>query len=242
MKTLKSFLWAASIICSAYAFSDNLIPYPILPKSCNGIKELPQKQIAYYYKHDFEKFKAYNLKITEENNNIGGEVFNFQSGKKVVYRSSILNGNPTCMKELTQDKNVATVIYLYNGPYVDEKEIPYQEKEIFTKYGGEFYINALDFEDTGNEAEITSSRNHKISDIIKYIAVSPKNVLIHCLGGMHRTGLIYGILQKCINHEPEEKIIEVYKKHVGYKSKDDAGTFYQEDIDTIKAFPCNYLN
>ena len=246
LSEMKNFKLLLSILTISYAqiiVADTLIPSPLLPTSCNGIKELPQKQIGYYYQHDFEKFKEFNLKITEENNNIGGGVFNFLSGKKVVYRSSILNENPKCLEELTKEKGVETVIYLYFGNYIDEKEIPYQEEIMFKKFGGKFYINTLNFDDfMTQEPKDSSSRNKLMASIIKYIEASPGNVLIHCLGGMHRTGLIYGILQKCVQKTPMNEIIKTYNKHVGYKNADNPGTYSKYDIQSIEDYPCDDLN
>jgi len=242
---LKLFILSLSIISTLGPLNVNAasyIPEPILPESCNGIKSIPQKQINYYYHHDFKKFKEFNLKITEQNNNIGGSIFNFPQGKKVVYRSSILNANPKCLKELAVNKRVETIIYLYNGNYIDEKTIPDQERQMFAKDGGQIYIDTLNFDDfMSYPAKNSEKRNLLMASIIKLIAASPGNVLIHCLGGMHRTGLIYGILQKCIQKLPLDKVIDTYSKHVGYKNKKDIGTYSKYDVQTLTNYSCSLL-
>ena len=65
------------------------------------------------------------------------------------------------------------------------------------------------------------------------------SVYIHCYGGHHRTGVVYGILQKCIGGLPVEKVIEEYRCHIGYESEDRRGGQHPDNETVIREFPCS---
>jgi protein tyrosine/serine phosphatase len=67
------------------------------------------------------------------------------------------------------------------------------------------------------------------------------NILLHCGGGMHRTGMIIGILQKVINGTKMAEIENSYRYHVSYKSESQKGGFEQENLDFINEFKQEYL-
>ena len=67
------------------------------------------------------------------------------------------------------------------------------------------------------------------------------NILIHCGGGMHRTGMVIGVLQKVINGESMEEIRKTYSYHVGYINEKNPGGFEQGNLDFIAEFPPELL-
>jgi protein tyrosine/serine phosphatase len=66
----------------------------------------------------------------------------------------------------------------------------------------------------------------------------PGAVYIHCYGGHHRTGAVYGVLQKCIGGMPVEKVIEEYRCHIGYESEERRGGQHPDNETVIREFPC----
>lgn len=66
-----------------------------------------------------------------------------------------------------------------------------------------------------------------IKDILLPTGNQPKegeSVLVHCGGGMHRTGMIVGIIRKVFSDaDVETEILVDYRKHVGWKSEEQPG-------------------
>ena len=214
---------------------------PVNPKSCTGIKNFPQAEISKLYSTNQKEFKRVLAKAVEENNNIGSALIPFKSGEKIVYRSSLLNKNKQCLKALTQEHNVLTIVNLYNGNFTDQETVTYQELQAFTKDGGETYIKFLNLNDIYHNKQEFELLQNKVTDVIKLIANTDGNVLIHCYGGMHRTGIVFGVIQKCIQKLPMQSIVNNYKKHVDWKSKQSPGVYRQENIDFIRQYNCQLL-
>ena len=81
----------------------------------------------------------------------------------------------------------------------------------------------------------------KIASIIRLVASSDGAVLIHCLGGEHRTSLVFEVMQKCVNKIGISNIIQRYKCHTGWTKVNKWG-FRQQDVDFIQSFPCGLID
>lgn len=68
------------------------------------------------------------------------------------------------------------------------------------------------------------------------------NIHLHCGGGMHRTGMLVGILDKCLNQRPMADIEADYKHHVDWRSDDRPGGYETNNVAFIAAFDCSLLN
>ena len=64
---------------------------------------------------------------------------------------------------------------------------------------------------------------------------------VHCGGGMHRTGMVTGVLDRCVNGTPMARIEADYKRHVGWRSAAAPGGFEAQNLDFIRHFPCPKL-
>jgi hypothetical protein len=177
-------------------------------------------------------------------NNISGSVIRFNKAPKDVYRSAILSENIALLSELVKTRNVKSIVVLTNSkifniaPWIDK------EKAVFAVLGGTQFIHILDFDcdfDFKNSIEVQVARN-KVRSIIQIIANVNGNVLIHCLGGEHRTEVIFEVMQKCLNNMDMENITKRYKCHTGWESMANKGNFRQDNIDFIRDFPCESLN
>lgn len=193
-----------------------------------------------------KKLADWQLKPTihfavQQNNNIGGDYFHFPSGGKFVFRSSVLNQNTPCLQQLMSNYNMQSIIYLYSG---DMASLDFDDPELqyFQDHGGIAYTRVLDFNDQPQGAKALKALNDRIIAGVHLVEASPGNVLVHCLGGMHRTGILYGVMQKCINKMPMDKVIADYKKHAFYQDAQNPGNYRQMNVDIIESFNCSQLD
>ena len=68
------------------------------------------------------------------------------------------------------------------------------------------------------------------------------NVLVHCAGGMHRTGMIVGIIRRYVNHDEDHVIVEDYKRHVAYESEEHKGGYEESNVSFIRDFDLDILD
>ena len=67
------------------------------------------------------------------------------------------------------------------------------------------------------------------------------HVLVHCGGGMHRTGMVVGVLERCWNGAPRETWEAAYKRHVAWESDAAPGGFEPANLAFIADFDCALL-
>jgi hypothetical protein len=178
-------------------------------------------------------------------NNISGSIIHFPSGNKHVYRSAMLAYSPETLKELMQERGVTTIFHLSNKKTVNQKAWTDKEKEYFFSQGGkpENYIHILDFDYVFNDEDELFGGQKKVAEIIRQIEKSEGNVLIHCLGGEHKTELIFEIMQKHYNHVPMDNIITRYKCHTAWSADHKLKSGYkQNNVDFIQDYPSELLN
>lgn len=77
----------------------------------------------------------------------------------------------------------------------------------------------------------------QILSILRPNGHPPKgNILVHCCGGMHRTGMIVGIIRRYVNGDPIEDIIADYKRHVDWRSHEQPGGYEDLNEKFIREF------
>lgn len=197
---------------------------------------------AYVEDHDlFESlFKAHVAKF----NNISGSIIHFPTGDKHVYRSAMLAYSPDTIKELVEERGVKTIIHLSNKDTVNQAEWTRKEQHHFFKLGGqpENYIHILDFDYVFNDEDELHEGQFKVAEIINLIEKSEGNVLIHCLGGEHKTEIIFEIMQKVYNHLGMANIEERYKVHTAWSPDPNKKSGYkQNNIEFIRDYPESIL-
>lgn len=198
--------------------------------------------------------------IDSDNNNFGaivlkGRYWTDAAGRKhllTIFRSAFTpspDDPGSCYYSLLECGNVRHVINLYDGE-MDVSGLVMAEKRTAEKFGAT-YLKASDHgyggwrdkvrknPDPGSQRD--AAKRMVISLIKEQIlrpgGKSPRgNILIHCGGGMHRTGMIIGILQRAINNISMEDIRKEYTYHVGYRGSDRPGGFEEENLDFIKIF------
>jgi len=202
-----------------------------IPSNCST-KPFPQSsELHKLYTSNHALFVKTFTKLLSTYSNVGYEYINFPNGGKIVFRSATFGPNPDGLKSLVKNAHITTIINLFSAKWVyNLDELNLKEKNAFMSVGGQNYIQILHFSDNPAKYPNREVFLNKISQIIKYIQYSDGNVLIHCLGGEHRTGIIFGILLRCFNDLSMEKVIDNYKLHVS------KGLFKEQNIETIKRF------
>lgn len=191
-----------------------------------------------------ELFEQQFREHVAEYNNISGSIIHFSSGPKHVYRSAMLAFSPETIRELMEERGVKTIIHLSNKKTVDQKTWTQKEKEHFFKFGGspKNYLHVLDFDYVFNDEDELSGGQQKVAEIVERIEKSEGNVVIHCLGGEHKTELIFEILQKCHNKVNQENIENRYRCHTAYSGDPHKKSGYkQNNVDFIRDYPCELL-
>jgi protein tyrosine/serine phosphatase len=157
-----------------------------------------------------------------------------------VFRSSILARNPACLEQLVKTRGVRTIVNLYSGDLIAEGPLAAEEADAFTRVGGHSYIRILGLSDYPTPTESIADIQARIASAIELIRAAPGNVLVHCVGGIHRTGEVYGILQKCFNRLPMEAIQRDYVHHAGGAIEGNP-EYRAVDVDIIRSFDCRRL-
>ncbi|WP_133128803.1 tyrosine-protein phosphatase [Legionella nagasakiensis] len=176
--------------------------------------------------------------IVMKTNNLGGVKVLFPGNHKLVYRSAYLAGSPMCIQSLSKS-GIKTVINLYSGKVGYAEHLYPLESTIFKANGVQEYIQINHYMvDASHQSP--DKLNPKITEIIKRIAMAKGNVLIHCYSGEHDTGVIFGVLNKCFNHQSLKSIEEDTKCHMGFQSAYEKITYHRV-MDIIRQFPCKLL-
>lgn len=192
----------------------------VRPDVCTGLPppaEFVHANRAFerHYHSDFSLFQRELTEFVTRYNNLGGARFRLPTGDKVVYRSSILTRNPGCLSHLVQKASVASVVNLYSGTLIRERELAFDEEALFERFGGRSYVHILGFSDVPKPDYDSGAIHRDLAGIVGIIGALPGNVLIHCVGGIHRTGLVFGVLQKCFGAESLDRVVADYTRHAG---------------------------
>jgi len=177
-------------------------------------------------------------------NNISGSVIKFNRAPKDVYRSAILSENIALLSELVKTRNVTSIVVLTNSKIFDITPWIAKERLIFAILGGINFIHILDLDSNlnmDNKLEV-QKMYITVASIINMIANTDGNVLIHCLGGEHKTEMVFEIMQKCFNKIDMDNITKRYKCHTGWENKTNKGGFRENNVDFIRNFPCVLIN
>lgn len=181
------------------------------------------------------------VKNVLESQNMGAAIFTFPGGrKKTVYRGSFMTGNPTCIQNLVKTKGVESIVNLYSGDIGAHIQLANDERLIFEKAGGHSYFQVLNYDYKLARTPENTVIN-KVVEIIKTIESAPGNVFVHCFGGIHRTGIAFAVMQKCLNKLPIEQVISEYRCHALYENEARQGGRKEENELVIQHFPCNLL-
>jgi hypothetical protein len=210
--------------------------------------------LSYLVRSMFEMLKPNNLGVVALKDR-----HYVEDGKRyplLIFRSGLMTDAEkpdSCMHSLIEKARVRHVVNLYAGTFPLHDFIA-TEARVAKEMGASYH----------NEAEIRrpwrdlieckddyqknfSTAMQAVADLINTQILRPGgkpprgNILIHCAGGMHRTGMTYGILRRCINQDPMEDIEICYKCHTAYKSPQEPAGYEELNLQFIRDFDCGLL-
>lgn len=176
----------------------------------------------------------------------------------VIFRSAYTadpGGSGSCFQSLLENAGVKHVVNIYGDDFIYVEDLDVAEKEAAKKAGvtyaltdkmgyGPWRHTIARHPEPGPERDVAMRSVARLinEQILKPGGQPPRgNILIHCGGGMHRTGIVIGVLQRVINQMPMEDIAAEYRYHVSYKSEEQPGGFEQGNLDFIRDFDPNLI-
>jgi hypothetical protein len=210
--------------------------------------------LSYLVRSMFEMLKPNNLGVVA----LEGRYY-VEDGKRrqlLVFRSGLMTDAEqpdSCMRSLIEKARVRHVVNLYAGTFPLHDFIATEArvaKEMGVSYHNEAEIRRpwRDLiEHKEDYQRNLDSAMRAVADLINTQILNPGgkpprgNILIHCAGGMHRTGMTYGILQRCINQDPMEEIEICYKCHTAFKSEREPAGYEELNLQFIRDFDCGLL-
>jgi hypothetical protein len=170
--------------------------------------------------------------------------------------------SPTsCFRSLLDSGRVRHVVNLYTGA-MPTADLEKAEQEAVMAAGGTYFL-ARDLDDaTGNWREslraasmgrqdtTPEARTRAMAAVAAIIneqvlhpaGAKPRgNIHVHCGGGMHRTGMIVGVVDRCINGSAPESLVRDYRRHTAWKSDNEPGGYERANVDFILDFDCSLL-
>jgi len=200
----------------------------------------------------------FNYEIRTDDN-VGAFYLNKITPPRLMFRSGTmvnLQNSDSVYRNLIDQANVKHVVNLYCGPF-PLGDIYEQEKKIVEKNGGTYHDERKVKPSRKWRYLIQKEKNYEnqkeeafriVAGVIKDILLPkgrrPKdgeNVLLHCGGGMHRTGMIVGIIRKVFSDAKMEDILKDYRKHVAYRDENFTGGFEPLNQKFIQEFPANTI-
>ncbi len=198
--------------------------------------------------------------VEGDNNNLGAIVladhwWTDENGVRrpvVVFRTGFTPdpaAPDSCYASLLAGGGVRHVVNLYDGEMVVDDLVD-GERRTAAAAGASYVVTADGDYGTWRaalreEIQPGPERDAALADLGRLIReeiLSPGgapprgNILIHCGGGMHRSGMVTGILEKAVNHDPWPTIEAIYRYHVGYHDEQHPGGFEPGNLDVIRDF------
>jgi hypothetical protein len=200
------------------------------------------EQLDSIRKTDPAKFESMVAEQVTRDTNFGATRIPLGKGRfKEIYRSSFTHKSPGCLEKLVKDRKVTSIINLYSGEIENNVQMTREESSLFQKFGGKQYLRVLNYDYRMPDTEAQETIYQKVREAISLVKQAPDNVLMHCYGGQHRTGIVFAVIQKCLNRVPIEEVIREYRCHTAWESAEKPGGAKPENEKAIREFPCSSL-
>ncbi len=206
--------------------------------------------------------------IEGDNNNLGafpllGHTWTDADGTVrpvVVFRSGITptpEAPGSCFRTLLEDGDVRHVVNLFDGK-IPVADLVAAEARAAAAAGAS-YVTATDEEGGGygrwrealkehyDDPVRRGEAFHAIARLIQEQILAPAgasprgNVHLHCGGGMHRSGIIAGLIEKCVNRAPMAQVLAHYRFHVAWHADDRTGGYEEGNVRVLQDFDCGLL-
>lgn len=159
----------------------------------------------------------------------------------------------SCVSSLL-DAGVRHIVNLYAGP-MPTQPLEEAERRAVQQRGGSYFSARSDPQAgswreevrEGDGPEVRQAAYRAVAELIRNQILRPAgapprgHVQIHCGGGMHRTGMVVGVIERCLGGLPPHEVAERYKRHVGWRSDADPGGFEPANLSFIEGFDCALL-
>ena len=208
--------------------------------------------------------------IEGNNNNLGaiplaGRTWTDATGEVhpvVVFRSGITptpDGDGSCFRSLLEAGDVHHVVNLFDGKIPVADLIAAEGRAAAA--AGASYVTATDDVDGGgygrwrdtlkehyDDPAQRDAAFHAMARLIREQILLPGgaaptgNIHLHCGGGMHRSGMIAGLIEKCVNHAPMEQVLAHYRYHVAWTDDAHPGGFEAGNVAVLQAFDCALID
>jgi hypothetical protein len=207
------------------------------------------------------------LIITGNTNNLGaialkGYTWTDADGTKrpvIVFRSALTpepEREGSCFRSLLTVGRVRHVVNLYDGDLPAQDLVDAESRAAHA--AGASYVSASEGPDGYGPWRETLKkswddrvkRDQAMRDVARLVREQllrpggkrPQgNMHFHCGGGMHRSGMIAGVLEKCVNGAPLDVIDAHYRYHTGWRSSKDPGGGEEGNLRFIHDFDCSLL-
>lgn len=198
--------------------------------------------------------------------NLGGMVLRGRTYKDdrgvdrplVVFRSGLTleegGGTSSCFNSLIKAGGVRHVVNLYAGTFPFHDLID-AEKDQARALGVSYFDlrGHRDLrwrglvEDEAHYQKNLAEAQRRVARLIREQLLRPGgtaprgNIYFHCAGGMHRSGMLFGVLQRCLNATPMKRIEASYRRHVDHVSDAQPGGYEPLNLRFIRDFDCALL-
>jgi len=221
-------------------------------------KQAKHHALGYLVRSYFEQARHHNLGAMV----LRGHHYLDKQGRAhplIIFRSGLIVDEPgqgasRCFRSLIAKGGVRHIFNLYTGTF-PFRDLIAAEKQLAARLGATY----LDANDTGVgnwrqlvEEEKDYRKNlgvamRRLAGLVRGIirpgGGSPRgNIYFHCGGGMHRSGMVFGLLRRCINGDPLDAIEAEYKRHTGWTSPSSPGGYEPLNLQLIREFDCALLS
>lgn len=175
----------------------------------------------------------------------------------LLFRSAVIScpgGDCVCFRSLVKHGGVRHVVNLYGGSF-PFRDLIEQEKQLASQLQVS-YFDAADQPGLAYRSLVKRPQDYErnrqqamgnLARLIREQLLRPGgspprgNLYVHCGGGMHRSGMLFGAIQRCVNQEPMNRIEAQYKRHTGYRSEKQPGGYEPLNLRFIREFDCSLL-
>ena len=203
-----------------------------------------------------------------DNNNVGmlplaGRTWTDAKGRKhpvVVFRSGITphpDAGGSCFDELLSAGHVRHVVNLFDGE-IPVADLVAEESKNAAEHSAT-YVTASDdpaaygpwrdllrksYDDPAARQRAMEGVARLVRDQILAPGGKPPtgNIHIHCGGGMHRSGMIAGVVEKCVDRLPMATVEAHYLWHVDWRDAEHPGGAEDNNLRFLRDFDCKLLD
>lgn len=166
----------------------------------------------------------------------------------------------SCVQFLLHSAKVRHLVSLYDGDLLAVEDLRNKERLAAKKVNASYmetrslgdryghWRHALQQQSTFQNPKTLRQVMRQVALLINEQILRPQgksprgNVFFHCGGGMHRSGVLAGVLRRCINNDPIKKIGRLHRYHSAYTSATLPGGYEPLLLRFIRLFDCSLLS